>query len=192
MAKQIIVGIALAVLFSPPGWSQSASPSMMATPPQPSWSDLSVPQKIILAPLCDEWDSMESYRQKKWLSIAARFPSLNAVEQRRMQGQMQEWRKLTPEQRQMAREAYKTASKLPADKKHELLQKWEEYSSLPEEEKQKLKQQAARKSTPAILPGTATTGKRVQETVLLPHSSAQLSELLPPPAQHIPPAALAE
>jgi hypothetical protein len=38
-----------------------------------------------------------------------------------------------------------TANKLPTEKKQELRQKWEQYSSLPEEEKERLKQQAASK-----------------------------------------------
>ena len=61
---------------------------------------------------------------------------------------MQEWGKLTPEQRQQARQNYKAASQLPSEKKQELKQKWEEYSSLPEAEKEKLKEQASSKPVP--------------------------------------------
>ena len=132
------------LLFAPsfPAGASPASPALIATPAQPTWSELTTSQKIVLAPLCDNWDSMESHNQKKWLNIVVRFYELSTAEQRRIQSQMQEWGRLTPEERRMARENFKTASQLPAKKKEELKQKWEEYSSLPETEKEKLKQQA--------------------------------------------------
>ena len=46
-------------LTAAPAWSASPSPSLIATPPQPKWTELSVQQRIVLAPLSDEWDSME-------------------------------------------------------------------------------------------------------------------------------------
>ena len=148
MAKTRLAGVILGVLLTTTGWAATTSPSLMATPPQPKWSELSTAQKIVLAPLSDDWDSLENYRQKKWLSIVTRFPAMAPEEQRRIQGQMQVWDKLTPEQRQQARQNYKTASQLPNEKKQELKQKWEEYSNLPEAEKEKLKLQASSKPVP--------------------------------------------
>ena len=157
MVKTRRIGIILSFLLATSGWAETSSPSLVATPPQPIWSELTVQQKIILAPLSSDWDSLPFFRQKKWLGIATRFPTMTPEEQRRIQGQMQAWGKLTPEQRQLARENFKTAKQLPVEKKQELKQKWEEYSSLPEDEKEKLKQQAA--SKPAPKPGrpAATT-----------------------------------
>ena len=151
MAKKHFAAVVLSIFLSLTAWAATPSPSLVATTPQPMWSELSIPQKIILAPLSDDWDSMESYRQKKWLVIISRFSAMTPDEQRRVQGQMQEWGKLTSEQRQLARENFKTVNQLPADKRLELKQKWEEYSNLPEEEKEKLKQQAA--SKPVAKPG---------------------------------------
>lgn len=143
MAKAGCVAVILASLFLvTPGWAAPSNPALMATPPQPKWSELSVPQKIILAPLSDDWDSMENYRQKKWLSIATRFFEMSPEEKRRVQIQMQSWDKLSPEERRAARENFKTASQLPSEQKQQLKQKWDEYSSLPEAEKEKLKQLA--------------------------------------------------
>jgi hypothetical protein len=142
MVKTLLVGLVLSGVLASTGWSATSSPTLIATTPQPKWSELTVPQKIVLAPLSDDWDSMEYYRQKKWLGIAARFSVMTPEEQRHIQGQMQEWAKLTPEERQLAREKFKTANQLPIEKKQELKQKWEEYSNLPEEEKEKLKKQA--------------------------------------------------
>ncbi len=148
MATTRLVGIIFCCVLASTGWAATSSPSLIATPPQPKWSDLSVQQKIVLAPLSDDWDSLENYRQKKWLHIVARFSTISPEEQRRIQEHMQEWAKLTSEERRLARENFKAANQLPSEKKKQLRQKWEEYSNLPEDEKEKLKQQAASKPVP--------------------------------------------
>ena len=138
MAKSLLAGIVLICMFSSLGWAATPSPTLIATPPQPKWSELTVPQKAILAPLADDWDSFEYYRQKQWRGITARFPTMSSGEQSRIQKQMQEWGKLTPAQRQKARENFLSTAQLPAEKKEQLKQKWEEYSKLPPEEKARL------------------------------------------------------
>ena len=184
MAKTRLAGIALGCLLAvTTGWAATPSPSLIAVPPQPKWTELKIEQKIVLAPLSDDWDAMENYRQKKWLGIAARFFSLTPDEQRRIQAQMQEWDKLTPEERQVARDNFKTANQLPADKKQELKQKWEEYSSLPEKEKELLKQQA--ESKPVLKPARPTAASQTPTTGTLTSPAAtQLPapEILPQPA----------
>jgi len=152
-------GVAIAVLaglLALPVHAEVSGPSAIVTPAQPQWTELTVEQKIVLAPLSDDWDNLESNRQKKWLGIARRFAAMTPAEQRRIQTQMQEWGKLTPAQRALARENFITASQLPAEKKEQLRQKWEQYSSLPEEEKDRLKKQAA--SKPLSNPGHAPLG----------------------------------
>ena len=158
MVKTRRIGIILSFLLATSGWAETSSPSLVATPPQPIWSELTVQQKIILAPLSSDWDSLPFFRQKKWLGIATRFPTMTPEEQRRIQGQMQAWGKLTPEQRQLARENFKTANQLPAEKKQELKLKWQEYSNLPDDIKEKLKRQAERDSIskPGQPPGQPT------------------------------------
>ena len=151
MAKKHGVAIILISLLVSSSWAATPVPSLMATPPQPAWSELPVPQKIILAPLSDDWDSLESYRQKKWLGIAERFPSMTPLEQRRIQSQMQAWGKLTPEQRELARKNFLTASQLTEADKQALRQKWHEYSSLSPEEKNALINQPANTSFPKRL-----------------------------------------
>ncbi|HRD88875.1 MAG: DUF3106 domain-containing protein [Candidatus Accumulibacter sp.] len=157
MAEKLGVAVAvLTALLALPVRAEVPGPSAIVTPAQPQWTELTVEQKIVLAPLSDDWDILESNRQKKWLGIARRFASMTPAEQRRIQTQMQEWGKLTPAQRAQARENFITASQLPAEKKEELRQKWEEYSSLPEAEKERLKQQAASKPVPK--PGHSPRG----------------------------------
>ncbi len=155
MAEKLSVAVILSSFLALAAWAEVPSPSAIVTLPQPQWTELTVAQKVILAPLSDDWDAMEYNRQKKWLGITRRFASMTPEEQRRIQVQMQEWGKLTPEQRRLARENFMTANKLPTEKKQELRPKWEQYSSLPEEEKERLKQQAASKPVPR--PGRAPT-----------------------------------
>ncbi len=185
MVKSRIVGIIFSCVLAAPGLAATSSPSLIATPPQPKWSDLTVQQKIVLAPLSDDWDSLEYYRQKKWLGIATRFSTMLPEEQRRIQVQMQAWDKLTPEERQIARENYKTANRLPAEKKQELKQKWEEYSSLPDEEKEKLKQRAASKPASSAIP---KPGLSSAVTPVVP-APAVLPNPTPSPAARLTPAA---
>jgi hypothetical protein len=166
MAQTRLVGLILCCLLATTGWAATSSPSLIATPPQPKWSELTVQQKIVLAPLSDDWDSLVYYRQKKWLSIVARFPTMTPEEQHRVQGQMQKWGKLSSEQRQLAREKFKTANRLPVEKREEFKKKWAEYSSLPEEEKEKFKQQMTSKPVPKA--GRPVSAAPVLATPALP------------------------
>lgn len=105
----------------------------------PTWSDLTADQRGILAPLSNDWDALDSPRKKKWIGIAKRYPSMTAAEQEKVQRRMQDWAKLSPEQRRTAREGFKNIAKLPPEKKQSLRDKWEEYQQLPEEEREKLR-----------------------------------------------------
>lgn len=115
----------------------------VAVPPQPTWKELSSEQKTILAPLEVDWDNMERFRRKKWLEIAARFPSLSNAEQERLRDRMQDWANLTPEQRQAARERFKELSKRTnAEEREALAQKWTDYQNLPKEVRERLEKSA--------------------------------------------------
>jgi hypothetical protein len=152
MVKKHCASIILSSFLIVSTWAATPIPSLMATTPQPSWSELTVPEKIILAPLSDDWDSLEAYRQKMWLGIATRFPSMAPWEQRRVQGQMQAWGKLTLEQRELARKNFLSANQLPAEKKAALREKWMEYSKLSKAEKDALMQQVTEKPALRRLP----------------------------------------
>jgi hypothetical protein len=166
MAESRIAGLILAILFATTGWAATPSPSLIVTPPQPKWSELTVQQKTVLAPLSDDWDSLEYHRQKKWLGIVSRFSSMTPQEQRRIQIQMQEWGKLTDEERQEARENYISAKQLPIEKKRELKKKWEEYSSLPAEERARLRERAMQ------FVNKSTGGKPSDNTVQQPTNNS--------------------
>jgi hypothetical protein len=99
---------------------------------QPLWEQLNRQQKEVLAPLAQEWNGMDAAKRKKWLGIAKRYPGMTYEEQHRTQLQMRDWYSLTPEQRELIREKYKTINKLPPDKRQEIKQKWRAYGSTHE------------------------------------------------------------
>lgn len=104
MAKKFAGALILGLSLS---FSAAASPPtspVLITPPQPAWQSLNNAQKSALAPLAGEWDQMENYRRKKWLSIAERYERMSPAEQQRLQEKMRDWSKLTPDQRLAARE----------------------------------------------------------------------------------------
>jgi len=129
---------------------------------QPKWTELTPQQRDVLAPLSSEWDKLESYRRKKWLGIALRYPTLSLEEQQRLQRRMKAWATLSPEDRKRAREQYKTLQKAPLEQRQVVKQKWQEYESLPDAEKQRLQKEAKQKPQPKSgankLTKTAPTG----------------------------------
>ncbi len=129
--------------------------AVVVVPPlkQPKWAELSPQQREVLAPLSVEWDKLESFRKKKWLGIAQRYPTLSPKEQQRMQHRMKAWVKLTPAERQRAREQYKSLQKTPPEQRQAIKQKWDEYKELPDAEKERLKQSTKRKPQPKTAAG---------------------------------------
>src|SRR5690242_13761328 len=110
----------------------SLSAHTSAESAQPSWEQLKPQQKEVLAPLAQEWNNLDAAKRKKWLGIDKRYPGMAPSEQHRTQLQMRDWYSLTPEQREIVREKYKTIKKLPPDKRDEIKQKWREYGQRQE------------------------------------------------------------
>jgi hypothetical protein len=109
--------------------------------PPYSWSQLTSDQQQILAPLANDWGTLDEGRRKKWLLLAKRYPKMRPDEQLRLQTQMKDWVELTPEQRRIARENYKKLAKQPPEKRQVVKQKWLEY---------KKQEQESSKSAPAL------------------------------------------
>ena len=122
MAKTLVALIvSLCIAFSAAA-AQSKAEARKA--PKPAWSELTAPQQQVLAPLQGEWEQLDTTRRKKWVDIANRYPTMKHAEQQRLQKRMQEWAKLTPEERRVAREQYRTLKKIPPRERKE---KWQEY-----------------------------------------------------------------
>lgn len=99
------------------------------------WHNLTPAQQQILAPLAPEWNELSSFRKKKWLELAVRYKAMPPEAQARMQTRIEDWAKLSPEQRRKARQSYINAKKLTPEQK---ATRWENYQQLPEEKKEKL------------------------------------------------------
>ena len=118
---------------------------------KPLWRELSRNQQAALAPLKPEWDQLEGMRKRRWLELSARFASMSPAEQKRVHDRMREWMRLTPEQRNLARENFNKTRRLDPGRKAAT---WESYKQLSEAEKRKL----------------ARSGKQPQGVPSMPHS----------------------
>ncbi|MGI4844364.1 MAG: DUF3106 domain-containing protein [Janthinobacterium lividum] len=118
---------------------------------KPLWRELSRSQRTALQPLQPEWDGMDGIRKRRWLELSARFASMSPDEQARVHERMRQWMRLTPAQRNLARENFSKTRKLDPGKKAAT---WESYKQLSEEEKRRL----------------ARSGGKPQGAPSLPHS----------------------
>jgi hypothetical protein len=101
----------------------------------PKWADLNAQQREILKPLASDWDKLDETRRNKWVVVARRYPTMQPEEQKRLQGRMADWARLTPEQRRVARENFQRTKALPPEQKKA---EWQQYQTLPETQKQRL------------------------------------------------------
>jgi hypothetical protein len=132
MAKAYIALIICLCVCAPVADAAQAQSKPAATQPKPvkpAWSELTPAQQQVLAPLQEDWTSLDATRRKKWVTIANRYPKMKPGEQERLQARMKEWANLTPEQRRVAREKYLAISKMPPEKRQELRTQWEEYQA---------------------------------------------------------------
>jgi len=81
----------------------------------------------VLAPLKEDWSTLDTARRKKWVKVANGYPKLKPDAQKRLQARMQHWAKLTPEQRRVAREKYLAIKKMPPEKRAHVKSQWQQY-----------------------------------------------------------------
>lgn len=135
---------------NPPTVAAGAKPPAK-TLDKPLWRELTRSQRTALQPLQPEWDAMDGIRKRRWLELSARFASMSPDEQARVHERMRQWMRLTPAQRNLARENFSKTRKLDPGKKAAT---WESYKQLSEEEKRRL----------------ARSGNKPQGVPSLPHS----------------------
>lgn len=123
---------------------QNQKKSETTKPARPLWSELSPQQQHVLGPLAADWDSLDTLRRKKWVTIANRYPKMKPDAQERLQTRMQAWSKLTQEERRLARDNYRSLKKLPDPQRREVSQKWQKRSIAPQSD-----------SAPGATPDTA-------------------------------------
>lgn len=116
------------------------------------WSTLSPAQQQALAPLAEQWVTLDAGEKRRWLAIGERYARMQPAQQVRLQQRMREWSALTPEQRRIARDSYVRAHKLKPDQKSA---EWEQYQLLTPEQKKQLAEEAAARRRIAKLPTPA-------------------------------------
>ncbi|BAN23594.1 DUF3106 domain-containing protein [Caballeronia insecticola] len=132
------------------------SPLAALSPEGPlSWSHLSEAQHVALAPFATQWDSFSDERKRKWLKIASRFHRMSPDAQKHLQQRMEEWVRLTPDQRKVARENYQVSKSVPLENREKA---WDAYQKLSEEQKKKLAaSEHVRRPTVVSAPPTGKT-----------------------------------
>lgn len=113
---------------------------------RPRWDTLNAAQRDALKPLEREWPRIDFEQKRKWLAIAAKFPSLPPQERLRIQDRMADWAKLSPQERGVARQQFQAAKRVaPQDRPSQ----WEAYQALPSDQKRQLAARAAAPSASA-------------------------------------------
>ena len=113
-----------------------------------NWSALNDDQRLILAPLEEDWSSLTAARQKKWVDVANRYPSMTDTEKTTLQSRMTEWAGLSSSERQRARDNYLRILNISAEKKAAA---WESYQQLSAEDKKLLAQKRAQTTKPSAV-----------------------------------------
>ena len=83
---------------------------------RPAWAELTAEQQATLAPLKNDWDTLEPERRQKWIQIAKRYPRMKPLEQERVQRRMQAWAEyqaLPPQERESLVPSSSSASRRP-------------------------------------------------------------------------------
>jgi Protein of unknown function (DUF3106) len=136
--------------------------------PGPNWAQLTPAQQGALAPLRNDWDSLDAGRKQKWLEVASRFGQMSPQRQQRVRERMTEWARLSPSQRTEARINYQQSKQVaPEDRQA----RWEAYQALSSDERAAL----AARANPAV-PGAsqaspAQTLRRAPVDALAPKSN---------------------
>ena len=113
-----------------------------------NWSALTEDQRLVLAPLEEDWSGLKTERQKKWVDVANRYPSMSDTEKSTLQSRMSEWANLSTNERQRARDNYLRILNISPEKKAAA---WESYQQLSAEDKKLLAQKRAQTSKPSAV-----------------------------------------
>jgi len=183
---RLLESLAAAALVAAAGFSASAafaaqaeyagpSTTPLATPAVnggaaggPAWNELNPAHRKVLAPLANDWNSLDARSKERWIDVAGRYPKMKPDEQQRANQRMGEWSHMTVAQRTQARMNFQEARSLS---KEEREARWKAYQALPEEKKREL----AAKRVAALPAGGASAGVAVAHR----HVSAALDTVQP-------------
>jgi hypothetical protein len=135
-----------------------------------------------LAPLAKDWAGLSSDRKQKWLVFATKFQKMKPADQKRALEKMDEWVKLTPEQRLSARESYIRSNNLEPDLR---AQKWQEYQQLSDEQKAQLASHHDKKKLITNLPTPAESKEKKLQPLKTPSKPATSLAATPTASQPV-------
>jgi len=131
MAKTLIAIILCLSFVAPVFAAAPLQPKPAATqqtkPAKPDWPELTPAQQAVLDPLKADWSSFDTVSRKKWVKVADGYPKMKPDAQKRLQARMQDWVKLTPEQRRVARAKFLAIKKMPPEKRAHVKSQWQQY-----------------------------------------------------------------
>ena len=160
------------------GAAGQAQAQIQASAPRPPpatvgggrWQALTADQRDILAPLEAEWPRLPTVSRQKWLALAGRYRALPPIERERISSRMQEWVRLSPEERGRTRLTFEEAKQVPLGRRQA---RWEQYQALSADERQRFEAEAAARHDAALRaaragraePSPATTADGVRPKV---------------------------
>lgn len=101
------MAVALMLLHHPlQAWCEQAAGGGSSMGADPSWQRLNEAQRKSLEPLRQVWPSMNDARRDKWRLIADKMDRMPADARARLQGRMEHWARMTPQERAKARTGY--------------------------------------------------------------------------------------
>jgi hypothetical protein len=163
--------------------------AVMATPLNalgnaPAWGDLSAQQRQVLAPLENQWATMDDTSRGKWAQVATEYPRLSRKERERLDERLSRWAQLAPIERGQARARFQDARALSPQERQ---QRWEAYQALSDDEREDLARQAQRRQQPVYLPDNAVGPREAsqlkdQKQRLSRQSDARKDNVVPPVA----------
>jgi len=149
--------LAAAVVAPVAAFAGAASSAAAADASGPRWSELSAAQRQVLAPLANDWNSIDSRGKERWLGVAGRFPNMPAEERQRANQRMVEWSHMTPAQRTQARMNFQETRDVS---KEEREARWKAYQALPDDKKRELADKRAAAAAASSASTATVTGRR--------------------------------
>lgn len=149
MGRVSIFTICIALLLQ-------ASPA--AAVPYKSWARLTAQQQEALQPLTTQWDALPPKLQRNLLIAANQYPQLTSPRKMLFQSRLEKWARLTPEQRQRAREKFMAFKKVRPEIRKQVIE------MAHEEQAGNAAASSVQASTPA--PNAAASGVQPSASIL--------------------------
>lgn len=101
-----------------------------------TWSELSGKQQELLAPLKNEWSSMNNAQRERWLKVGRNYENAPVERQEIMRDRVSTWSEMSPRDKAAARENYKA---LKEKRQGERNSSWNSYQSLDPKQRSEFK-----------------------------------------------------